>query len=91
MEDPDTLKKGMVTILYNVGLESSGKSYTDILMRAALIKNSLPYRSVATHYCFNNEKIRAAMSLMQLVVGKDNRVRFRGHFGAFSMKGRISI
>jgi len=47
-----------------------------------LRSSSLPYRNVAIHFCYNNPAMRPALRLLQLVAGRDNRIRFRTHFGS---------
>jgi hypothetical protein len=46
-----------------------------------MINDSLPNRISAAHYCYDNPLILPALSLLQLLMGKENRIRFRSHYG----------
>jgi hypothetical protein len=83
LEDEEAQKNGLVCVYYSIDLHSVEPLYLDLIRRIRILNDSLPYRNVAIHYCYNNPTIRPAMHLLQLVAGKENRVRFRTHFGKF--------
>jgi hypothetical protein len=82
LENENTQKKGIVTVFYNVDTTAAESLYLDLVRRMRVVDDSLPYRNVAVHYCYNNPGMRPALNLLQLVAGKDNRLRFRTHFGS---------
>ena len=81
-KDIDLQRKGMVDILYNVGVTTQGKVFADMAAKAYLLRDGLPFRMAALHYCFDNKSLAPAMSLVQLIIGKEARARFRAHLGA---------
>ena len=93
LEDVETQKRGVVNVFYNVDLGQTEQSYFDVWTRAKrIIDDSLPYRSKATHYCYNNPLLHPALSLLQMIMGKENRIRFKTHYGStmecmYALKG----
>jgi hypothetical protein len=85
LEDVKAQKKGFVSIFYNCGgLGGAEKLYFDVISKIkTMINDSLPYRNRAAHYCYDNPRILPALSLLQLFMGKENRIRFRSHYGKF--------
>jgi hypothetical protein len=79
--DEEAQKNGLVNIYYSVDLGTTEPLYIDLIRRIRIINDSLPYRNAATHYCYNNPALRPAINIILLVAGRDNRVRFRSHFG----------
>lgn len=72
----------MVLIIYSVGgCQSDGKSVTELLMNSYLVKDGVPARFSAIHYCFDNEQSRPCLSLLRSVGGADFRLRCQDHFG----------
>jgi hypothetical protein len=84
LEDEDAQKNGIVNIYYCVGDSATNPQTFEVLQHARILDDSLPYRSNATHFCYDSAALRPALTLLQLVSGKDDRVRFRTHFGTFS-------
>ena len=82
LEDVEVQRRGFVNVMYNLDIDKYEAFYVDVLRRIKrIINDSLPYRNVSHHYCLNDPKFVPALSLLQLVAGKENRVRFRTHFG----------
>mmetsp|Transcript_13007 Transcript_13007/g.20941 ORF Transcript_13007/g.20941 Transcript_13007/m.20941 type:complete len:477 (+) Transcript_13007:249-1679(+) len=88
--DDEAQKNGIVNIYYSVDLGSIEPLYIDLVRRIRIINDSLPYRNACTHYCYNNPAIQPALNILQLVAGKDNRVRFRTHIGS-NMECQFSL
>eukprot|EP00529_Nitzschia_sp_RCC80_P022304 CAMPEP_0113451484 /NCGR_PEP_ID=MMETSP0014_2-20120614/6361_1 /TAXON_ID=2857 /ORGANISM="Nitzschia sp." /LENGTH=478 /DNA_ID=CAMNT_0000342839 /DNA_START=182 /DNA_END=1618 /DNA_ORIENTATION=- /assembly_acc=CAM_ASM_000159 len=82
MEDERAQRTGLVNIFWVIDVGVTENLYFDLIRHVSIIEESLPYRSVGNHYCYNNPSMRPALNLLQLVAGKDNRVRFRVHRGS---------
>ena len=81
LQDENTQKYGIVDVLYNIGLAKHDAQYADVVAKAHMLRDGVPFRLCALHYCFDNPLLRGAMSLVQIMVGRDYRLRFRTHFG----------
>jgi hypothetical protein len=46
---------------------------------------SVPFRFASMHICYNFLQLRPLLSLVQMAVGKEGRLRFRSHYGMFLM------
>jgi hypothetical protein len=81
-QDEDTQKKGIVNLVYSVGVgRITMKLDEEVFLNAYKFTDCLPIRIVAMHYCFNDAKLRPVMSFIQLACGKHTRLRFRAHYG----------
>lgn len=86
LEDAETQRKGFVSIIYNVNTgEANFKEDVEIVTQGARSLGSLPWKLAAIHYCYDNRNLLSAVSLAQKLVGKEGRLRFRTHFGTFSI------
>lgn len=72
---------GVVDVVYCVGMNSTETSFAEMLTCGGPMVNNLPFRMTGMHFCYSDEKLKPAMSLIQLVVGRQTRLRFRTHFG----------
>jgi hypothetical protein len=84
LEDEDTQRKGIVSVLYNIELAKPEPEYPDLLKNSHMINDAVPFRNVAVHYCYDSASLRPAMTLYQLVVSGNIRLRFRAHYGKLS-------
>eukprot|EP00339_Tiarina_fusa_P026309 CAMPEP_0117083640 /NCGR_PEP_ID=MMETSP0472-20121206/58883_1 /TAXON_ID=693140 ORGANISM="Tiarina fusus, Strain LIS" /NCGR_SAMPLE_ID=MMETSP0472 /ASSEMBLY_ACC=CAM_ASM_000603 /LENGTH=579 /DNA_ID=CAMNT_0004812337 /DNA_START=121 /DNA_END=1861 /DNA_ORIENTATION=+ len=79
MHDVSTQINGLIFIGYNMG------KYRKVDRTAAWcvsqMRKVLPMRIVGMHYCYDDFRMRAMMTVAMLVMGGTNRVRFRGHYG----------
>ena len=82
MEDERAQRTGLVNIFWVLDIGATENLYFDLIRNVHILEESLPYRSVGNHYCYNKPGMRPALNLLQLVAGKDNRVRFRVHRGS---------
>ena len=82
-DDEDAQRKGVVKVFYNVGMGGTSPTMdTDLMFKGApVLFEAMPFRMVAMHYCYDDPRIRPAMSLLHHVIGRSGRVRFRAHFG----------
>ena len=83
LEDEANQTGGFVCVMQTVGVEKHDSKYADLMANAHMLKDGIPFRLAALHYCFDNTFLRSAMSLLQMMVGRDNRLRFRAHYGKF--------
>ena len=86
LQDEDTQKYGVVDVVYNIGLAKHDAQFADVIAKAHMLRDGVPFRLSALHYCYDNPLLRSAMSLVQIMVGRDYRLRFRTHFGRFAVK-----
>jgi hypothetical protein len=82
LEDESVQKYGLVHVLYDIGLNQHDVIYADLLTSIHIIRDGLPFRLPALHYCFDKAMMRGAMSLLQTMISKNQRLRFRAHFGS---------
>jgi hypothetical protein len=82
LEDENVQKYGLVHVLYDIGLKQHDVIYADLLTSIHIIRDGLPFRLPALHYCFDKPMMRGAMSLLQTMISKNQRLRFRAHFGS---------
>ena len=80
LEDEDAQRNGIVNIYNSIGDAGSDPQVLEVLRHASLLDDGLPYRSNATHFCYDSAALRPLLQLLQLVAGKENRIRFRTHF-----------
>jgi len=82
MEDPVAQKLGLTTILYNVDFSGPSKRDIDFLLSSKWLKDTLPYRVASMHFCYNDSRLRPLISALQVISGKESRIRFRTHYGS---------
>ena len=79
MEDEETQRKGIIIITYSVGAENAvDRESAWAVARLCWI---LPFPVAIFHACSDNPRHRVALSLAQMVIGTQNRIRSRVHFG----------
>ena len=79
--DVETQKRGIVGVIYNIGISKHDSNFADLIAKAYMLRDGLPFRVSAIHYCYENRLLKTTMSLVQIMVGRDYRLRFRPHFG----------
>ena len=82
LEDVETQINGIVSLDYFVDFSGSESNFAEILLNGAPMLLSLPYRYCAIHICHNELRLKTSLTLLQMVLGRQNRVRFRTHFGS---------
>lgn len=87
LENPNTQRRGIVLIIYtNDSSKADGKLLTDLVMNSYLLRDGLPVRLSAIHYCSDSERTRPCLSLLRSVGGTDFRLRCLDHFGTFFLQ-----
>ena len=82
--DIDLQRKGIVHVAYDVGCRISDHSqkFTDVAMKSHYLRDGVPYRLVAFHYCYDDPAVRTTLSLLRSVSGTSFRLHFRDHYGS---------
>ena len=79
-EDEDTQKRGIVGLLYNFGLfDEDFDSQT--IIRSVELRNALPIRFVAMHYCYNQPSFIDFFNYERFSFDRHTRLRCRAHQG----------
>jgi hypothetical protein len=81
LEDEEAQINGVVDILYCVGMAEAHHSFLELLIQGSDMINELPFRMTGFHFCYSDSRLRPALSLVQMVIGQQMRLRFRTHFG----------
>jgi hypothetical protein len=84
LEDEEAQIRGLVHIIYCVGLPGMENSFPSLLTEGGSMMNHLPFFFAALHFCYNDIRLTPAMSLIQLIMAKQSRLRFRTQFGESS-------
>lgn len=72
---------GVVGIIYHLGA-SLGHEALYGLRNLAKLRAATPKKVVGIHYCYNDPWARPIVALVSLFLNKDERARFRTHFGS---------
>jgi hypothetical protein len=81
LEDEEPQINGVVHIYYCVGMAEAHHSFSELLMQGSNMIKELPFRMTGFHFCYSDYRLRPALSLVQMVIGQQMRLRFRTHFG----------
>ena len=82
--------KGVVRIMYEVGRTfsqiRSQTSFKDRMDSIKMYQDCLPMRIASFHFCHNEPKLHAGLRMFLGLATKENRVRFRVHYGKQARK-----
>jgi hypothetical protein len=82
LEDKVAQRDGILPVAYNVKDHISSLFNSQLgLGRIKRMRESLPIRPTAIHFCYNDGRFRPFLLIFQQVIGTHGRVRFRAHFG----------
>ena len=80
---------GLVGVFYFTGYtmeDRKKKPQSSQLPRQAyLIRDGIPFRVAGLHWCLDDPRIHTVLSLFRTLAGTNYRLRFRDHFGKFSI------
>lgn len=79
-EDEDSQKRGIVGLLYNFGLFDE-KFDCQAITRSVKLRNALPIRFVAMHYCYNQPSFIDFFNYERFSFDRHTRLRCRAHQG----------
>ena len=88
-DDEQAQKKGVVTIDYWVGCRKVDPNVLDVFRNVHHMAEAFPLRVVAVHFCYDISQIRPIVILVQNVLMKDFRLRFRTHYGTQASNSSI--
>ncbi|CAJ1960048.1 unnamed protein product [Cylindrotheca closterium] len=77
-DDEDSQKKGVVGVLYNFSLMAERLDHAKIIQSVRL-RNCLPIRFVAMHYCFNHPSFVDFINCERSAFDEHTRARCRAH------------
>jgi hypothetical protein len=80
-EDKETQRNGFVLVWYDFSYEV--RFETDLITKSLQFMGGMPWKLVSVHYCsssYSNSK--PFMALVQFVLGREGRLRFRAHHGS---------
>jgi hypothetical protein len=80
-EEEEAQIRGVVDIVYSVGMADMESTFSQMMTEGAQMLNDLPYRIVGLHCCYDDSRLRPALTLIQMVYARQTRLRFRTHFG----------
>jgi hypothetical protein len=82
-DDERAQREGFVTVAYNVQVDIASLFKVPVFAsRKTRMRECLPMRPSAIHFCYNDIRLRPFISLYQKCIGTHGRVRFRAHFGS---------
>lgn len=79
-DDEDAQRKGIVGVVYNFSLLGD-KIDPATILRSVTLRNSLPIRFAAIHYCFNHPSFANFINYERCSFDKHTRARCRAHKG----------
>ena len=86
LEDEETQKRGIIIIDYNLIVGINKKEWNTVLFRrSSRLVEALPWKVVAYHFCYDDQRLLAVVSWLQLL-HKLPECRFRLHYGEFMSK-----
>ena len=88
LRDEEVQIRGMVMVSYEVDrtfLQIQEHSLKDRVSSIPMYRDALPIRIASFHYCYNDPGVKAMVTVFHRFANKQSRIRFRYHFGAFSL------
>ena len=80
-KDEQAQKKGIVVIDNCIGYNHVEEKLFDKVRNVPILLDALPLRIAALHFCYDIPQLRPVAFLIQNVINKDIRLRFRAHYG----------
>jgi hypothetical protein len=87
-DDENAQREGFLTVAYNVQVDIASLFIGQVTKRHGGIgrhkrmRELLPIRPSAIHFCYNDIRLRPLISIYQQCIGTHGRVRSRTHFGS---------
>ena len=83
LQDEEVQRRGVIIISYDVAVTQWHPAIaTEMVRRQHILKDGIPLRLAAFHYCYDNIAIRSAFAVLRTVAGTDFRLRLRDHYGS---------
>jgi hypothetical protein len=83
LQDPEVQRKGLVLVLYSVGIPPSASLDLEFMRKTNALARTIPVRFVV-HFFYDDYRLTPLISLLQLGIGKNTRLRIRTHFGKWT-------
>ena len=82
-EDKDAQIKGIVSVGSYLGdISQIDRKVIELFVRSSKLATAIPYKHCALHFLYNNPSLQPLFKMFQNLVGKQDIVRFRSHFGS---------
>jgi hypothetical protein len=86
-DDERARRVGYLSVAYSVQVDIASLLKRHVKIHAAIgrttrMRECLPMRPSAIHFCYNDIRLRPFISIYQQFIGTHGRVRFRSHFGS---------
>jgi hypothetical protein len=88
-DDERAQREGFLTVAYNVQVDIASLFKRQVakiqhvsIGRFTRMRECLPMRPSAIHFCYNDIRLRPFISIYQKLIGTHGRVRFRTHLGS---------
>jgi len=76
-------ERGTVSVAYSGGMTQQAlQKMIETLTHSGNHVMELPNRFASIHFCYDSFIVKPGMSLFQMVMGKQNRLHFRSHYGS---------
>ncbi|KAL3908403.1 MAG: hypothetical protein SGARI_003077 [Bacillariaceae sp.] len=82
VEDEETQKKGIVSVVYNVEPKSPLANDPSVYLNVYQLLPTLPIRMMGAHYCVQDSDLRKFMSSIRVAMSREVRLRSRVHHGS---------
>lgn len=83
-EEPDANRKGLVAVLYNIGLGAKSGLLSDVSWKLPKVNEGLPVRVAAVHICYDKADWKPIDSILKLAFNTFAKVRIRTYYGESS-------
>lgn len=80
LQEEETQKKGLVVVVHNTGKIVFREEF-QLMRQVNRTRYAIPDKLVGGHYCYSDPILRPFIAGMKLLMQKDERTRFRTHFG----------
>jgi len=80
---PKDHSRGVVLVIHFINVQDSPQEFLRFIMMGMNAAKATPIKVAGLHVCCDNPSLKGAISLVQLSVSTNARVRIRVHFGSY--------
>jgi hypothetical protein len=91
LEDEECQLKGVIDVVYFVGMTEAESKFSNLMTKGGHMLADLPFRMAGLHFCYSDTRLRPVLNLVQFIVGRYIRLRFRTHFGKSKQSNIIVV
>ena len=84
LKDEEIQRNGLIFCIFNVGPQRMGFEQVPFIRVVHKIRESLPIKLMAAHYCYDDPLIYSLMFVVTMFAGSRLRARFKAHYGTSS-------